>query len=139
MTSCSNKQKVIKQYQFDMKKDLEYISKFEETEKLLYKLEINNEQDLDNYKERIKNDLISNLKKSLSYLKSISISSKYLLKIHGILILSRENLIKSYSLYISELSIENFNEKQEELKFNLVQVETLEKTYKIQLNEYLFE
>ncbi len=139
ITSCSNKQKVIEQYQFDIKKDLEYISKFEKTEKLLYEMEINNQQDLNDYKNRIKSELISNLKKSLSHLKSIDISSKRLLRIHGILILSRENLVKSYSLYISELNIENFKEKQEELKLNLNQVETLEKTYKIQLNEYLFQ
>ncbi len=139
ITSCSNKQKVIEQYQFDIKKDLEYISKFEKNEKHWYELEINNLQELNDYKNRIKNDLISNLKKSLSYLKSIDISSKDMVKIHGILILSRENLVKSYSLYISELNIENFKEKQEELKLNLNQVETLEKTYKIQLNEYLFK
>ncbi|MCK4665374.1 hypothetical protein KAU33_01410 [Candidatus Dependentiae bacterium] len=139
IASCSNKQKVIEQYQFYMKKDLEYISKFEETEKLLYEMEINNKQDLNDYKDRIENDLISNLKKSLSYLKSINISSKHLCKIHEILILSRENLVKSYFLYISELNIKNFKEKQEELKLNLQQVETLEKTYKIQLNEYLFQ
>ncbi|MDD3627644.1 MAG: hypothetical protein PHV06_10025 [bacterium] len=134
--SCINIKKSILSYNNQMQKDSDYMKNYEELSAELVRMELNNEADLNNYKAVIQNQMLPNLKESLAYLKSIKTKSKELNQIHLALVISREKLINVYTSYLTDLTIDNFLSKQDELKSNLIQIEHLENAYNIELQNF---